>query len=469
MTVIPTPTPAGYADVLVGLQYGDEGKARIIDVIASDYEVIARFNGGANAGHTVEHADKKISLHQVPSGVFHPGKWLYIGSGCVLDPIKLVEELHEIRKIGGSVDDRLRISGLASLVQPHHVVIDQHTGSALGTTGQGIGPAYADRANRVVEGRIAHLRVGDLLHDPQQVFAATRENLARAVERNAIENIDQATLMSAFEIAAQAIIPLIEPDTLWLTKLATAGYRILFEGAQSFMLDVVKGSVPFVTSSSTLASAAYVGGDLSPKFHRKTIGVAKAIMSRVGRGPFVSEFGGAQSEEYSMSDHAKKQSEEAKLDVAKLLQSSSAYDIGTALRIKGKEYGATTGRPRRIGAFDLVQLAYATAVNGVDEIYINKCDTLLDFASTSLPGIPIIVDYKLRGESIDYVPASSDLYRLVDPIFSSIPPFHSDISGIREPGDLPPEILSFVQEVEKRSCRIVGIGVGPARDQFVLL
>ena len=295
---------AGFSDVLIGLQYGDEGKARIIDTIAEEYDVIARFNGGSNAGHTIETGGVRISLHQIPSGVFYRDKLLYVGSGCVVNPVKLTAEIREVESVGVSLDERFHISGLATLVQPHHVLVDRLTGSAIGTTGQGIGPAYSDRAKRLDGARLLNIRVGDLLSDRAKTFGMVSENLVHTVSHRKLVDFDIDQAMEAFAETAGAIVKFIEPDTLFMSKLADKGLNVLFEGAQSFMLDVVKGSVPYVTSSATLAAAAYVGGDLPPKLHRKTIGVAKAIMSRVGWGPFVSELGGARSEDYCMKPTA---------------------------------------------------------------------------------------------------------------------------------------------------------------------
>lgn len=459
---------SGFSDVLIGLQYGDEGKARIIDTIAHEYDVIARFNGGSNAGHTIESNGKRISLHQVPSGIFHDDKILYIGSGCVVNPEKLMAEIAEISALGLSLAGRFHISSLATLVQPHHVLVDQMTGGHIGTTGQGIGPAYADRALRLRGTCLLHIRTGDLLSHPENTFKHVRENLEVTLKTMPGQQLDIEKTMQAFTTAALAMVQYIQDDTLFMPKLAAAGKRILFEGAQSFMLDVVKGSVPFVTSSATLAAAAYVGGDLPPKFHRKTIGVAKAIMSRVGNGPFVSEFGGVRSEEYCMADRSVNSRDvEKKLDVEKLLASADPFEVGKALRILGYEYGATTGRPRRVGSLDLVQLAYAARSNGVDELYLNKCDLLKDFARTAEGTIPLVTGYISDGHPIDYVPASVEIGRAIKPVTEGIACFTRDIAEARKPSDLPAELTAMLKRISASVCPVRGIGVGPAREQYV--
>jgi adenylosuccinate synthase len=462
---------AGFSDVLIGLQYGDEGKARIIDTIAEEYDVIARFNGGSNAGHTIEADGVRISLHQVPSGVFYQEKILYVGSGCVVNPVKLVGEIAEVASAGVSLDGRFHISSLATLVQPHHVLVDQLTGSAIGTTGQGIGPAYSDRARRLDGSRLLNVRVGDLLADRTKTFGQVRENLAHAVKERGCVDYDMDQAMAEFEQAASAIVRFIEPDTLFMSKLANKGLKVLFEGAQSFMLDVVKGSVPYVTSSSTLAAAAYVGGDLPPKLHRKTIGVAKAIMSRVGWGPFVSELGGTRSEEYCMTPRPGENIKEIEstLDIARLIASEDPYEVGVALRVLGNEYGATTGRPRRVGYLDLVQLAYAVKVNGVDEIYLNKCDTLSDWSKTRTGTMPVVSGYRWGERNIDYVPAAIDVYRGIGVLTDRLPGFSADISAARSTAQLPNELTALIERIESVACPVRGIGVGPRREQYVLM
>lgn len=461
---------AGFSDVLIGLQYGDEGKARIIDTIAEEYDVIARFNGGSNAGHTIETGGIRISLHQVPSGVFYPQKLLYVGSGCVVNPVKLTAEIQEVEAAGIALDERFRLSGLATLVQPHHVLIDRLTGSAIGTTGQGIGPAYSDRAKRLDGGRLLNIRVGDLLSDRSKTFALVRENLVHTVNRRKLADIDIDRIMEEFAQTASAIVKYIEPDTLYMSKLVAKGLNVLFEGAQSFMLDVTKGSVPYVTSSATLAAAAYVGGDLPPKLHRKTIGVAKAIMSRVGWGPFASELGGTRSEHYCMKPAVDDvRAAEAVLDVDRLIASEDPFEVGIALRVLGNEYGATTGRPRRVGYLDLVQLAYAVRSNGVDELFLNKCDSLADYAKTRNGTMPVASGYRQNERSIDYVPASADAYRAIDVLTEQLPCFDADISHARSTSQLPNELTSFIERIESIACPVRGIGVGPRREQYVLM
>lgn len=459
----------GYATVVVGVQYGDEGKARAVDGIAEQYGVIARFNGGSNAGHTVQVGNRTVFLHQVPSGIFYPDKLLYIGSGCVVNPVKLHDEILDIEKNDIEVRDRLHISGLASLVQPHHILIDNIDGGYIHTTRQGIGPAYADRALRVSDNRLVNVRTADLLSNFDRSLETIRKNLEACVQSNNIQDYDIDGIMAEYSEKAEAIRDFIEQDTLFLLKQVEAGQNILFEGAQSVMLDPVQGPVPFVTSSSTVAGAAYVGGDLPHKYHKNTIGVAKAIMSRVGNGPFASEFGGIRSEEYCGKE-TRARDAEAQLNLKQLLKSDDPFERGQALRVLGNEYGATTGRPRRIGALDLVQLRQVVKLNAIDELYLTKADCLKDYAETPSGKIPVVTDYKLDSQSIDFIPAGVDTYRRVEAITTELDGFSEDIGHIRDQADLPDALKSFIKFVEQNGeCPIKNIGVGPARQQYVCL
>lgn len=459
----------GFADVLIGLQYGDEGKAKVIDLIADKYNIIARFNGGANAGHTIETSKGKIGLHQIPSGIFYEDKLLYIGSGCVINMAKIVEELEAVKKLGIDLTNRLFISDQASVVQPHHILVDILTAGEIGTTKNGIGPTYADQAMRMVNGRLVNIKLGELL-DNLDLFDQMKENLERKIQKHNVKDINVEKTIQELKTALTIITPFIQRDTLFLQKQVESGKSVLFEGAQSVMLDITKGFVPYVTSSHTVAGAAFVGGDLSPKFHRKTIGVAKAIMSRVGNGPFVSEFGGRKSEEYCM-DGAKhnKDYELSTYNVDKMLISSNPFDIGIALRILGNEYGTTTKRPRRIGMLDLVQLSYAIKMNGVDEIFLNKCDLLVDFAKTKDNAIPLVTGYTLNKKEIDYVPASNTAYSKVSPIITNFPAFSESIVNKKSAEKLPQELQKLLETIEKvTECKFLGIGTGSQREAYIL-
>lgn len=466
------------ATVVIGLQFGDEGKARVVDDLAAEHDIIARFNGGANAGHTIEHNGVKLALKQVPAGVFHEGKILYLGSGCVLNMVKLRTELESLKQAGIDVSDRFRISSQAGLIQPHHILLDTLIGGSVGTTRNGIGPAYADRALRMWGDRLLNIRVGDLLQDAEAVFALLQANLDAAKKMYGMgEELGRLVEgeIQAMREALPVIADFVEIDPLYVQKMADAGKRVLFEGAQAFMLDVNKGSVPYVTSSHTSAAAAYIGGDLPPSYHGRTVGVAKVIMSRVGHGPFVSEFGGARSEEYCMSLNADGspvygKAVEAGYDIEGLLRSDDDFEMSKAVRHLSGEYGTVTTRPRRVGAVDLVQLKTGVMANGVKELILTKCDLLNVYARTKNGKIPVVKEYRLDGKSIDFVPGSTALLKRVEPVFSWCEGFSEDISGVREAAGLPAALMAFVKEVEAFvGCRVVGLGVGPGREQYVSL
>lgn len=460
----------GYADIVLGLQFGDEGKARVIDNLAQNYDIIARFNGGSNAGHTIENEKGKIALNQIPSGIFYPHTTLYIGSGCVVNIEKLADEIKKIKKLGIDLSKRLKISSQTTVVQPYHLILDELLGKTIGTTKNGIGPAYSGRAMRMRGEQLVNIRLADLVDNPKHFFEIIEDSLKKVLSSHPelVSGSNMQSLKNSFE----EIKPFIELDPLYMEKRVENGATVLFEGAQSVMLDVVKGSVPFVTSSNTTAASAYSGGDLSPKYHHKTIGVVKAIMSRVGHGPFPSEFGGEKSEKYTMekengqSKYTK--TSELKLDVEKLIKSDDPFEVGRALRILSGEYGTVTQRPRRVGYFDLVLLAHTIKSNGVDELIITKCDLLKEYSRTKSGKMPLITEYKLDGKTIDYVPAATSAFYRVKPVIFEMKSFSEDISDVRSFDKLPNELQEFVKEVEKvGGSKVVALGVGPKREQYI--
>lgn len=464
----------GYSDVLIGLQYGDEGKARIVDMIASDYDIIARFNGGANAGHTIQTERGGIALQQIPSGIFYEHIGLYIGSGCVTNIEKLATEIQKINNLGIDLSKRLRISSQVSVVQPHHLLLDVLTGAAIGTTKNGIGPCYADQAMRMWGDRLLNIRIGDLVLDPEGCLKMIERNLTESAKLFGFSADEGTKFLDGIKANLSTISPYVEFDPLYLSSKVQNGARVLFEGAQSVMLDVTTGSVPYVTSSHTVVGASYVGGDLPPMYHRKTIGVAKAVMSRVGNGPFASEFGGKKSEEYcAITENGKpkfNREVEAAMDIEKLISSPEEFDVGVAFRTLSGEYGTVTSRPRRIGRLDLVQLSHTVRLNGVDEIYINKFDLLREFSRTKAGEIPVVESYELDGKEIEYVPGNETMGYKVKPLIKSYAGFSENLSAMRQIESLPESVKALIALIEKRiGSKIAGIGVGPQREQFVRL
>jgi adenylosuccinate synthase len=457
--------------VLIGLQFGDEGKARILDYLAKNCDVVARFNGGANAGHTIEHKDKKIILHQIPSGVLYNNVLLYIGSGCVINPVKTVDEIRHVESQGCNLNKRLFISSKTTLVLPHHIVRDKEEGRQIGTTGNGIGYAYSAQALRTRSGLIENVRIGDIIENKDLLVSVAKRLIETMNEFNL--KIDVDVEMTKFYHSVLHLKQYVIDDPMFLERIADKDKKIIFEGAQSVMLDVINGTVPFVTSSRTIAAAAYTGGDISYKHHKKTIGIAKAIMSRVGNGPFVSEFGGSRSEKYCAEENGTahtKEKEHAANKAENLLKSKDLFEVGIGLRMIGGEYGATTKRPRRIGMLDLVMLKQNCDLNGVDELYINKFDSLCDFNNTSLKGIPVVVAYKLKGKTIDYMPSSTVSLQECEPVIKYFPKMPESIKTARTKAKLPKQAKDLIKFIEKfTNTKMKGVGVGPKREEFVQL
>jgi len=473
----------GKSTVLIGLQFGDEGKARVMDTMLGEYDIVARFNGGPNAGHTLKVGDVKIALHQIPSGIFYKNMLLYTGSGCVLNPVKLLREIKEVNSHGISIDNRFFISGYVTMIQPHHIIFDEIYGREIGSTSNGIGPAYADRFLRAKKKEIKNIRLGDYLSSPEQFKAQVLENLEKIIQKHDLKKGSSNKVIEQF-IDVKKAIEQFHESTLTLEKylcrnpvmmqeLVESGKNVFFEGAQSIMLDGVTGMTPYVTSSSTVAAAAYVGGDLPPKYHHKTLGVAKAITSRVGHGPFVSELGIDKSEDYWAEEGGFAHTYEkecAQWNPEELLKSDDLFHIGIALRMFTGEYGATTTKPRRIGMLDLVMLRQNCRLNGVDELYINKLDCLSLYSKTQLPGIPLVVAYELDGKRVAYMPSFIEEMRRVQPVVKYMPFIKEDISGIREYEKLPGEAKELVNFIEQQvGTKVCGVGVGPEREQFIMI
>ncbi|MEU4780582.1 adenylosuccinate synthetase [Micromonospora sp. NPDC023633] len=449
----------GYADVLVGLQYGDEGKAKVIDLIAGDYDIIARFNGGANAGHTIDAPAGRVVLQQVPSGVFHPHTQLYIGSGSAVNLWKLKNELDLVEAGGIDLTGRLFISDRCAVVQPAHFIIDETNSEDIGTTKNGVGPCYADRASRVRNGIRVNVQLRDLLADPDTVMAAMRASAEAELSRLAgdvqhlRERLD-ASITSLLD-CIERVRPFVQTDRGYLGRRVAAGARVLFEGAQSLMLDVVHGDQPYVTASHTVPAYAYVGGDLSPQYHRYTIGVAKAVVSRVGNGPFPSELGAERAEAYFAAACAAgrgKAEENIDYRPEELLRSADPMDLGIALRMLTHEYGSGTGRPRRIGLLDLQQLREMVGLFGVDVVYLNKVDCLALYKESVYAGIPVRLTAETAardGEQVRILPSFE---------LSAVDPAAPEL--------LPKELLAFRSVVEQEiGAPVIGVGLGPERDR----
>ena len=414
--------------VIVGVQWGDEGKGKIVDMLSGDMDFIARYQGGANAGHTVVVKGEKHILHLVPSGILRKGKTCVIGSGVVLDPSAFLEETGGLEERGYKTVGSLFISNRAHLIMPYHKLMDTASekrlegGEKIGTTGRGIGPAYADKASRV------GLRVGDLFRPDH-----FRSRLERAVERKnilfkqlygeAVADVDQV-YEQYMKYAARLKDYAADCGGL-LRKAIADGKNILAEGAQGTMLDIDQGTYPFVTSSSASAGGACVGLGVPPSSIAKVVGIMKAYTTRVGEGPFPTELDGDEAEN---------------------------------LRKQGAEFGATTGRPRRCGWLDAVVGRYSVQVNGIDAIALTKLDVL-----DRMDEIKVCVAYRDGEERYTEIPEQTEILARVQPVYETMPGWHSSTSGIDAFDSLPDNAKRYIDRVEElvlAPVSIVSTGVG---------
>ncbi|SJZ53424.1 Adenylosuccinate synthetase [Pilibacter termitis] len=419
--------------VVVGTQWGDEGKGKITDFLSENAEVIARYQGGDNAGHTVIIEDKKYKLHLIPSGIFYKEKISVIGNGVVVNPKSLVKELDYLHEEGITTDN-LRISDRAHVILPYHIQLDQLQEDAkgenkIGTTIKGIGPAYMDKAARV------GIRIADLLD--KEIFAERLERNLKDKNR-LFEKMYECNSMSFDEIFeeyyayGQQIKKYVTDTSVILNDALDQGKRVLFEGAQGVMLDIDQGTYPYVTSSNPVAGGVTIGSGVGPSKINKVVGVCKAYTSRVGDGPFPTEL---------------------------------FDETGETIRRVGKEYGTTTGRPRRVGWFDSVVMRHSRRVSGITNLSLNSIDVL-----TGLETLKICVAYDLDGERIDYYPASLEQLKRCKPIYEELPGWSEDITSVKTLAELPANARNYVHRIsELVGVRISTFSVGPAREQTNVL
>ena len=416
-------------DVVLGLQWGDEGKGKIVDVLAKSYPAVARFQGGPNAGHSLQFEGKKFVLHTVPAGVFREGSINIIGNGVVLDPIIFRQECKEIEEMGVPVTERIIISKKAHLILPTHRILDAASESAMGkgkigSTLKGIGPTYMDKTGR------NGLRIGDTLAENflerfntlkvKHIQRLKQYDFQYNAEEHEAEWLDAIKYLKKFKIVDGEY----EINEILKTK------RVLAEGAQGSMLDVDFGSYPFVTSSSTMCAGACTGLGIAPSKIGKVIGIFKAYCTRVGSGPFPTEL----------------------LD-----------QVGEELRQKGFEFGATTGRPRRTGWLDLPALKYAIMIDGVTELIMMKADVLDTFDT-----IKVAVGYKVNGKKSDRVPY--DTYATIEPVYKEFKGWKCDLTGVRKREELPGNFLKYIAFIEKElGVPVKMVSLGPDRKQTIKL
>lgn len=425
---------------VVGMQWGDEGKGKVVDLLASEFDAIVRYNGGANAGHSVVVNGKRFALHLVPSGVLRDGCDSIIANGVVVDPEQLLKEIDGLTAEG--VDcSRVVVSSRAHVVMPYHkaedaarerALADSLGSKAVGTTGRGIGPAYAEKVQRASAVRIGDLLLPDLLRERVRAALAFKRPMLERWAPDATDALDEETLIEIARGWGEKLKNRVIDSTILLHDHLEQGRKLLFEGANATLLDVDHGTYPFVTSSSASALGIAPGSGVPASVVGRIIGIAKAYQTRVGAGPMPTELTDA---------------------------------TGDLIRERGREFGTTTGRPRRIGWLDLVALRYSARINGVTEIALTLLDVLSGFDE-----LKVCTAYEIDGErTIDFDPAAASL-DTVRPVYESLPGFDEEITGARSFGDLPSEARAYIDRVQSFvGVPISIVGVGPDREQTILV
>ena len=419
--------------IVVGAQWGDEGKGKIVDLLGADSKYVVRYQGGANAGHTLVIGEKKIVLHLIPSGIFHPNTQCVIGNGVVVDPLALVDEIEDVANYDINLENRFYISESAHVILPYHQILDtskedQKGDDAIGTTGRGIGPAYMHKIGRI------GIRMGDLL-DMQTLEAKVKSNLDQVNKMLKYvyhkEEVDHSVLLNQLKDVGSALAPYITDTSNILHRALEHEESILLEGAQGSLLDIDHGTYPYVTSSNPTAGGACTGSGLSPLSITNVTGISKAYCTRVGNGPFPTELEGEEGEH---------------------------------LREEGMEFGATTGRPRRCGWLDLVALKYAVQINGISELVITKMDVLSDFNE-----IKACTSYHINEDKVTRYPVSTNLLQEAIPSYTSFPGWKQDLNDVKSRSDLPDnaqKYLSFIDDYV--GIDIVILSIGPKRSETIL-
>jgi adenylosuccinate synthase len=415
-------------DILLGLQWGDEGKGKIVDALSPSYDIVARFQGGPNAGHSLEFNNVKHVLHLIPSGIFHPDKLNIIGNGVVIDPAVFNKEIEELGPTLNELTKRLIISNRANLILPSHRILDaayeNHKGNTkIGSTLKGIGPAYTDKASR------NGLRVGDILRKNfREIYNEHLKNHLTILKCYDFD-FDLAEYEKGWFEGIEVLkkFQLVNTEYL-LNELTGKGKRVLAEGAQGTMLDVDFGSYPYVTSSNTISAGACTGLGISPKKIGEIFGIFKAYCTRVGSGPFPTEL---------------------------------FDETGSQLRNTGREFGSTTGRPRRCGWLDLPALKYSIMVNGITKLFMTKADVMSGFKS-----IKICTSYKVDGKECLQIPFSNE--SVIEPVYTDMPGWNENISGLKEFDNLPEALKKYIDFIEKNtSVPVTMVSVGPDREETI--
>ncbi len=418
---------------VIGLQWGDEAKGKIVDLLTSRFDIVVRYQGGANAGHTVVVGDQVYKLHHIPSGILNPDVVNVVAPGVVLNPPTILKEIDTLLQRGIAVGENLRISDRVHVVFPWHVAEDRVTnaslvsGESIGTTLRGIGPCYRDKY-----GRSNAIRLGDLYRGDfrQRVASIVQVKSRLLAQLGDAEELDAESICEEFTGYAGRLRPYVTETTTYLLDALEAGKAVLFEGAQGSLLDIDHGTFPFVTSSNSSGVGVCGGSGVPPRWIQRVLGVAKAYTTRVGGGPFPTE----------LHD-----------------------EMGQRIRDLGNEYGTTTGRPRRCGWFDAVAVRYTARLGGIDGLAIMMLDVL-----SQLPEVKICVAYDLNGERIDRFPSHTDDLRQVKPILETLPGWEVDVSKVRRLEDLPAGARRYLDRVSELVGRPVDVvSVGPDREQTI--
>jgi adenylosuccinate synthase len=419
--------------IVLGAQWGDEGKGKIVDLFSDRFDIVARYQGGHNAGHTVYIGEKKYVLKLIPSGVLRPGVKAVIGNGVVIDPLALIEEMETLEKAGIHAAESLLISNRAHVIFPFHRLVEKMSEARenripIGTTSRGIGPCYEDKIGR------RGIRVADLLD--RESFRLMYETLAEdkriLTETFKVdEPIDYAGICAKYQEYAERMRPLVTDTAHFLNESIKAGKRVLFEGAQGTMLDIDHGTYPFVTSSSAAAGGACTGTGVAPTRIDGIVGVSKAYITRVGSGPFPSE---------------------------------SHDEVGEMIRKRGNEFGAVTGRPRRCGWFDVPLLRYTATVNGFDSLMVTKLDVL-----DELESIPVCVGYRVDGRQTCEMPATLRGLQSIEPVYQNLPGWRTTTKGVSSYNQLPDAAKAYIEFLEEKTgIEIGGVSTGPERTETMI-
>lgn len=422
---------------VIGAQWGDEGKGKIVDLLAERFDVVVRYQGGHNAGHSVQIGDRSFVLHLLPSGIVHPGKTCVLGNGMVIDPKAFFEEADRLMAQGISITpERVKVSSRAHLILPYHRALDHTSEERLGnervgTTLRGIGPAYEDKAGR------RGLRVADAMV-PEVLRSRIERNLEdanRIIVAYGGEPLEAESIITETSAMVERLAPFICDTSHFLNQAASRGETILLEGAQATLLDVDHGTYPFVTSSSTVVGGALVGTGLAPKHLAGVLGIVRTYTTRVGEGPFPTE----------------------------MLESEA--ELGQLIRERGREYGASTGRPRRCGWFDAFATRYAAEINGFSSVALTKLDVL-----DALDEIKVCVGYNLNGKKCDSLPSVSQDLRRVEPVYETLPGWKSSTLGVRDLSELPRAAREYINFLSNHIGVEIGlVSTGPERSQTIIV